>query len=304
MLCFFPLVLVFGLGMLAYGAAYTLFRGFLWVFRYAWPPIKWSLWHLSWPLRIVWSAFVGIVPSIRYMVRARRKRTVMKRYWSASLDLEKGQCASSSGSVLNVAGTHNAQVPSHPNYSILSLASSSQPQQPTQAGDIMSSREPLPNISLNVGTCGHYHNWHCWACEGQACIRCSVEISRLPPTTQHFFCEPRCSRCYLNTMCGILPSKKKSKPCSHRQNQCKTLPTSRVCLPCSQNCSADELVRRLEERERQELIHLARHNLKCGVCERRLQPKGPRWWTCCDCNEECNSNYHPPWSKIPELAPL
>ena len=287
--------------MLGYAAAYILYKWFLWVFRYAWPPIKWSLWHLSWPLRIVWSAFVRFVPSIRYMVRARLKRIVMKKHWSGSLDLEKGRCASSSGSVLNVAGTHNTQVQSYPNYSNLSLASSSKPQQPIQAGDTMSSREPLPKVSLNVGICGHNHDWHCWACEAQACTQCSVEISGLPPTTQHFFCEPRCSRCYLNTMCGILPSKK-FKSCSHRQNRCKTLQTPRVCLSCSENCSGDELVTRLGEREREELLHLARHNLKCGVCEQRLQPKGPRWWTCCDCNEECNSNYHPPWSKIPELA--
>ena len=247
---------------------------------------------------------MGIVPSIRYMIRARLKRIAMKKYWSASLDLEKGRCTSSSGSVINVAGTHKIQVQSYPNYPNMSLASSSQPQQPIQAGDITSSREPLPKVSLNVGICGHNHNWHCWACDAQACAQCSVEISTLPPTTQHFFCEPRCSPCYLKTMCGVLPSKK-SKPCSHRQNRCKTLQTPRVCRSCSENCSnGDELVRRLGERERRELLHLARHNVKCGVCERRLQPKGPRWWTCCDCNEECNSEYHPPWSKMPELAPL
>ena len=303
-LCFFPVIIALGIAagivMIGFGAAYLIYKWFLWLYPYASPPIKWSLWHLSWPLRIVWSAFVGIVPSIRYMVRARLKRLAMKKSWSGSLDLEKGRCASTSGSVLDVAGTHNTQMQPYPN---VNMASSSQPrQQPVQASNITSSRELLSKVSLNVGICGHNHDWHCWACEAQACTQCSVEISGLPPATQHFFCEPRCSRCYLHTMCGILPSKK-SKSCSHRQNRCETLQTPRVCLSCSKNCSGDELVRRLGERESEELLHLARHNLKCGVCERRLEPKGPRWWTCCDCNEECDSNYHPPWSKVPELAP-
>ena len=301
---FFPVILALGLALLVYGAvyglykvvAYILYKSFSRLYPYVSPPIKWSLWHLSWPLRIVWSTLVGIVPSIRYMARARSKRVLMEKSCSRSLDLEEGRQPSSSGSVLHMAETHRTWIEPLPIYSNLSQASDSKSQQPTQAGD---TNESLSKVALKVRICGHSKDWRCWACGVQACSQCSVEISGLPQTTQHFFCEPRCSRCYLNTMCGILPAKK-SKPCSHRQDRCKTLQAQRVCRSCSENCSADELLGGLEERERKELLHLARHNLKCGVCEQRFQPKGPRWWTCCDCNEECNSDCHPQWSKEPE----
>ena len=298
-LFFFPVVIACGIAVLGFAAAYGLYKWFSWLYRYVSPPIKWSLWHLSWPLRIVWSTLVGIVPSIRYTARARLKRVLTEKSRSASLDLEKGRYASSSGSVLHMAETHRTWIEPHRNFSNLSQASNSKSQQPTQAGNTGSSIESLSKVALSARICGHSNDWHCWACGVQACSQCSVEISGLPQTTQHFFCEPRCSRCYLNTMCGILPAKR-SKPCSHRQDRCKMLQTPRVCRSCSENCSSDKLLRRLEEREREELLHLARQNLKCGVCEKRLQPKGPRWWTCCDCNEECNSDCHPSWSKIPE----
>ena len=299
LLFFSPLPLLLGIYMRSIKAAYILFVCFGWLYIYIWPPIPWPLWHLSWPLRIVWSTLVGIVPSIRYRARAKLKRIVMERSCSGSLDLEKGRYASSSGSVLHVAETYKTWIEPHPDSSNPSLAAGPLTQQPMQAGDIDPLKETVSKAGLKARICGHSNDWHCWACGLQACSQCSVEVSGLPQTTQHFYCEPRCSRCYLNTMCGILPAKK-SKPCSHRQDRCKTLQTPRVCRSCSENCSGDKLLRRLEEREREELIHLARHNLKCGVCENRLQPKGPRWWTCCDCNEECNSDYHPSWSKIPE----
>ena len=301
LLFFFPVVLACGVVFLGSVAAYGLYKLAAYMFSrlypYVSPPIKWSLWHLSWPLRIVWSTLAGIVPSIRYMARARSKRLLTEKSCSGSLDLEEGRHTSSSGSVLHMAKPHRTWIQPHTNFSNLSQASNSKSQQVTQAGDAGPSNESLSKVALKARICGHSEDWHCWACGVQTCSQCSV--SGLLKTTPHFFCEPRCSRCYLNTMCGILPAKK-SKPCSHRQDRCKTLQTPRVCRSCSENCSPHELAGRLEEREKEELLHLARHNLKCGVCEQRLQPKGPRWWTCCDCNEECNSDHHPSWSKIPE----
>ena len=308
MLLFFPLVLALGMG------CGILYLGFLVVvmlkkfgvrlYPYVSPPIKWSLRHLSWPLRITWFALKGIVPSFRYMYRARLKRALMEEAVSVSLDLETGRekgqrHAFSLGSILSMVEPHKAHIETTPNLPNPSLALNSATRQPRQAGDAKCSTESLPNVPLTALICGHGNNWHCRTCGTQACFQCSVEISDTPPTTQHFFCEPRCSRCYLNTMCGVLPAKKQ-KPCSHRQDRSRMLPTLRVCRSCSENRSGDGILRRLSEQEKQELLHLARHNLKCGVCETRLRPKGPRWWTCCDCNQECNSDLHPPWSKIPE----
>ena len=307
-LVFFPLVLALGMvcGILFLGfLAVVMLKKFgVRLYPYVSPPIKWSLRHLSWPLRITWFALKGIVPSIRYMYRARRKWALMEESASVSLDLEKGRekrrrHASYSSSILSIAKPHKARIESSPNPSDRSLALSSPTRQPRQAGDAKCSTETLSNVLPAALICGHGSNWHCRTCATQACFQCSVKISDTPPTTQHFFCEPRCSRCYLNTMCGVLPAKKQ-KPCSHRQDRCKKLPTPRVCRSCSENRSGDAILRSLCEQERQELLHLARHNLKCGVCETRLRPKGPRWWTCCDCNQECNSDLHPPWSKIPE----
>ena len=243
---FFPVVLAFGIIVLGFLAACTLYRWFLWLYRYVSPPIKWSLWHLSWPLRILWFILVGIVPSVRYMTRARLKWVLKRRSCSGSLDLEKGRHVSSPGSVLRTADTHQIWIEPHPSSSNPRLASDSPTQQPTQAGDTESSKESLSKASPRARSCEHGDDWHCWACGIQACSQCSVEVSGFPQTTQHFFCEPRCSRCYLNTMCGVLPAKK-SKPCSHRQNRCKTLQKPRVCRSCSENCSDDELLRRLGE---------------------------------------------------------
>ena len=307
-LVFLPLVLALGIGFgiscLGFLAFVKLKEFGVWLYPYVSPPIKWSLRHLSWPLRITWFAFRGIVPSFRYMYRARLKRALMEESVSASLDLAKGRekgqrHASSSGSILSMAKPHKARIETSPNLSNRSLDLNSPTRQLRQAGDVKRSTEPLSNVLPTALICGHRNNWHCRTCGTQACFQCSVEISDTPPTTHHFFCEPRCSRCYLNTMCGVLPAKKQ-KPCSHRQDRCKQLPTTRVCRSCSENRSGDAILRRLSEQERQELLHLARHNLKCGVCETRLRPKGPRWWTCVDCNQECNSDLHPPWSKIPE----
>ena len=303
MLVFSPLVLAFGMGcglfFLGLLAVFQLEKFGVWLYPYVSPPIKWSIRHLSWPLRITWFALKGIVPLFRYMYRARLKWVLMGEYVSASLDLEKGRLyASSSGSILSMADPHRAHTEPLSDHSNRSLALNSTTRQPRQAGDAVSI-ESFLNVPPTALICGHGNDWHCRTCGTQACFQCSVEISDTPPTTQHFFCEPRCSRCYLNTMCRVLPTKKQ-KPCSHRQDRCNMLPTPRVCRSCSENRSGDAILRRLGEQERQELLHLARHNLKCGVCETRLRPKGPRWWTCCDCNEECNSDLHPPWSKIPE----
>ena len=302
-LVFFPLVLAFGMvcGIyyLGFHAAVKLIDLGTWLYPYVSPPIKWSIRHLSWPLRITWFALKGIVPSFRYMYRARLKWVLMEGSVSPSHDLEKGRrCASSSGSIPSMAEPHRARIEIPPDLSHRSLALNSPTRQPRQAGGAESSIESFSNVAP---ICGHGNDWHCRTCGTQACFQCSVEISNTPPptTTPHFFCEPRCSRCYLNTMCGVLPAKKQ-KPCSHRQDRCNTLPTPRVCRSCSENRSGDAILRGLEEQERQELRHLARHNLRCGVCETRLRPKGPRWWTCCDCNQECNSDLHPPWSKVPE----
>lgn len=304
MLAFSPAVLALGMGFgilaLGFSAAMMLRRLAVWLYPYVSPPIKWILWYLSWPLRITWFALKDIVPSFRYMARMRLKWILMEESGSPSLDLEKGQRhTSSSKAFLRMVGLRKSRIESHPNFSMRSLASGSPTQKPRQASDAGSSTELLSNASPTALICGHGSDWHCRTCENQACFQCSVEISESPSTTQHFFCEPRCSRCYLNTMCGVLPAKKQ-KPCSHRQGRCKTLPKPRVCRSCSENRGSDVLLRRLEEQEREELLHLARHNLKCGVCESRLRPRGPRWWTCCDCNQECNSDLHPPWSKIPE----
>jgi hypothetical protein len=300
---FFPIVLLLALGfaitVLAVLIANILREWCSKISPYVSPPIKWLLWHLSWPLRIVWTTLVRIVPSIRYMARAQCKRTLMEASSPGSLDVEKGQYVSSSGSVLYMAKIRDAWIEPPPNVSNPNPASNSLIQQPTQAADTEVLNESSGKESLNARICGHGGDGHCWACGVQACSQCSIEISRLPQTTLHFFCEPRCSGCYLKTMCGTLPTKK-LKPCSHRQDRCMTLQTPRACLSCSENCREEELLRRLEEQEKEELLHLARHNLKCGVCEKRLQPKGPRWWTCCDCNEECNSDFHPPWSRVPE----
>ena len=303
MLVFSPLVLAFGMGcglfFLGLLAVFQLEKFGVWLYPYVSPPIKWSIRYLSWPLRITWFALKGIVPLFRYMYRARLKWVLMGEYVSASLDLEKGRLyASSSGSILSMAEPHRAHTEPLSDHSNRSLALNSTTRQPRQAGDAVSI-ESFLNVPPTALICGHGNDWHCRTCGTQACFQCSVEISDTPPTTQHFFCEPRCSRCYLNTMCRVLPTKKQ-KPCSHRQDRCNMLPTPRVCRSCSENRSGDAILRRLGEQERQELLHLARHNLKCGVCETRLRPKGPRWWTCCDCNEECNSDLHPPWSKIPE----
>ena len=303
LLFYFPIVIALGLGlgmfMLGTAALYGLIIVFEFLYKYVAPPIKWSLWHLSWPLRSVWSALEGVVPSIRYLARVRHKRNLMAKSRSGCFDLEKGRYASSSGSVLHVPETHKTWIEAHSDSSKLTLAAGFPSQQMIQAGDTESSKKTLSRCVLNVGICGHSNDWHCWACGVQACSQCSVLICGLPSTTQHFFCEPRCSGCYLKTMCGTLPAKK-TKPCSHRQVRCDMSQTPRFCRSCSENCSGDELLRRLEKCEREELFHLARHNLKCGVCEKRLQPKGPRWWTCCDCNEECNSDCHPSWSSTPE----
>ena len=303
MLVFSPLVLAFGMGcglfFLGLLAVFQLEKFGVWLYPYVSPPIKWSIRHLSWPLRITWFALKGIVPLFRYMYRARLKWVLMGEYVSTSLDLEKGRLyASSSGSILSMAEPHRAHTEPLSDHSNRSLALNSTTRQPRQAGDAVSI-ESFLNVPPTALICGHGNDWHCRTCGTQACFQCSVEISDTPPTTQHFFCEPRCSRCYLNTMCRVLPAKKQ-KPCSHRQDRCNMLPTPRVCRSCSENRSGDAILRRLGEQERQELLHLARHNLKCGVCETRLRPKGPRWWTCCDCNQECNSDLHPPWSKIPE----
>ena len=289
---FFPLVLALGMGCAIF------YLGFLAVVKlrdfgvwlYHSPPMKWSIRHLGWPLRITWFALKGIVPSCRYMYRARLKWILMEESVSASLDLEKGRrrASSSSGSIASMAEPHRARIESR---------------QPRQAGGgAESSIESFSNVAPTARICGHGNDWHCRTCGTQACFRCSVEISNPPPTTRHFFCEPRCSRCYLNTMCGgVLPRKKQKTPCSHRQDRCKLLPTPRVCRSCAEDRGGgDAILRRLGELEREELWHLARQNLKCGVCETRLGGNGPRWWTCCDCNQECDSELHPPWSKVPE----
>ena len=304
MLVFSPVVLALGMGCgicyLGFLAVVKLRDFGVWLYPYVSPPIKWLIRHLSWPLRITWFALKGIVPLFRYMYRARVKRALMEETLSASLDLEKGlRYASSSGSTLSMAEPHRAHIETLPDHSNRSLALNFPTRQPRQAGDAESSIESFSNVPLMALICGHGNDWHCRTCGTQACFQCSVEISDTPPTTQHFFCEPRCSRCYLNTMCGVLPAKKQ-EPCSHRQDRCTILPTPRICRSCSENRSGEAILRRLGEQERHELLHLARHNLKCGVCETRLRPKGPRWWTCCDCNQECNSDLHPPWSKIPE----
>lgn len=304
MLAFSPLVLALGMGFeilaLGYFAASMLKVFLVWLYPYVSPPIKWLLWYLSWPLRITWFALKEIVPLVRYVARLRLKWILMEESGSASLDLEKGRRhASSSGSILRMIGLHKPRIESHSSFPMRNLASKSPTQQPRQASDAESSTEPLSNASPTAPICGHGNGWHCPTCGNQACFQCSVELSNSLPTTQHFFCEPRCSRCYLNTMCGVLPAKKQES-CSHRQDRCRTLPTPRVCRSCSENRNGDALLRTLGEQEREELLHLARHNLKCGVCETRLRPKGPRWWTCCDCNQECNSDLHPPWSKTPE----
>lgn len=156
----------------------------------------------------------------------------------------------------------------------------------------------LPTTDLpNPLVCTHREHLICSFCQVQTCEECSTEINRLPETRPHFFCEPRCSRCYYKSMCNILPIKK-SEPCPHRQHHCSKLQAPRACLSCSEKCSDEDLLRKLEEQEAAELRHLARHNVRCGVCETRLKPDGPRWWTCCDCNEECNSGFHPAWSTM------
>ena len=300
---FSPIVLLIALGFAIIGLAgliiFFLRKWWPKIYPYVSPPIKWLFWPLSWLLRTAWTSLVRIVPSIRYMARAQRKRTLMEASSPGPLDLEKGQYVSSSGSVLHMTQIRDTWIAPPPDVSNPNLASNSPIQQPTQAADARALNKASGKEFRIARICGHGGSGHCYACSVQACSRCSVKISKPLQTTLHFFCEPRCSGCYLKTMCRTLPTKK-SKPCSHRQDRCQTLPTSRVCLSCSENYSEEELLRRLEEQEREELLHLARRNLKCGVCEKRLQPKGPRWWTCCDCNEECNSDYHPPWFKVPE----
>ena len=131
MLVFFPLVLALGMGWgilcLGYLAVGKLRKFGIWLYPYVSPPIKWSLRRLSWPLRITWFALKGIVPSFRYMYRARLKWVLVEESVSASLDLEKGRekgrrYASSSGSILSMAKPHKARIETPPNLSNRSLA--------------------------------------------------------------------------------------------------------------------------------------------------------------------------------------
>lgn len=324
-LAFSPLLIafgiVFGIGALAFLAAKMLWKALVWLYPYVSPPFKWLLWYLSWPLRISWFALKGVVPLVRFIARTRRKWILIEDEESSAEvsldDLEKGhgrRHISSPGSSLlrMVVGLRKSSKVPHPNDFSLEILDPIPTQQPRQAGGgAEASSEPLLNAAPPTAPiCGHSNDWHCRTCGNQTCFQCSVEISDSPSTTPHFFCEPRCSRCYLNTMCGGVfsptPTAKKQKnqkrnlnPCTHRQNRCKSLPKPRICKQCAanENTSTDVLLRVIVEQERKELIHLARENLKCGVCEKRLRPKGgPRWWVCCDCNEECGSGVHPSWS--------
>ena len=146
---------------------------------------------------------------------------------------------------------------------------------------------------LRWKTCQQGNKVQCWCCRIQICKGCSVKVRPgIPQTSRHLqYCEPRCSRCYFQNMCG---RKSGSKLCNHLQNR-----EQNVCSSCSHLAEEVRLMRR-EEKEMVELQHLARHNLRCSLCMRRLPPTGPRWWGCSECGLECTVDYHPAWSKSPE----
>lgn len=151
---------------------------------------------------------------------------------------------------------------------------------------------------LRWKSCQQGNKAQCWCCRIQICRGCSIEVRPgIPQTSCHLrYCEPRCSKCYLQSMCG---RKSGSELCNHLRNLYMTNEKQDVCSSCSQLTKEERLMRR-EEKELVELQHLARHNLRCGLCERRLPPTGPRWWACSECGSECTVDYHPAWSKSPE----
>ena len=181
---FSPLVLALGIFALLFFLAIFILEGLIRYFiKYVSPPIKWSLWHLSRPLRIAWLALRRVVPLFRYTARARVKRHLMEKSDPASPDLEQGRLhASSSGSIFCLAKSLKSRL----DLFNRRLASNSPTLQLRRLGDPQPSTESLSEVSLVARRCGHDQNWHCRICGTQACFRCSVELSESPPSTRIF----------------------------------------------------------------------------------------------------------------------
>jgi tRNA(Ile2) C34 agmatinyltransferase TiaS len=70
-----------------------------------------------------------------------------------------------------------------------------------------------------------------------------------------------------------------------------------LCALCAQD--EDEHVAaprdKRAEREKREILQLARERDTCTSCGVGLKKSGPRWWACPTCRSGCLSPYHPAW---------
>jgi hypothetical protein len=131
------------------------------------------------------------------------------------------------------------------------------------------------------------------ACEYQS------NISLTPQTTSHIlYCQPRCSKCYYAKNCKW--GEKSPCSCYYLRRRVEALGSIRLCSYCS-HLSRKNILSRIEDNESSEIQHLARQQLRCGQCEQKLSPSGPRWWCCSQCSNECVSGYHPAWAGMAEV---
>jgi hypothetical protein len=270
---------------------------------------------IGFPPRMLWRLLNNVGPTYRFIARRHAKWARHRKELSEAQDKRK-KAAIAAGRSVAQAVFPSSHIPMQPG-----VAEDTGPVELVQlfneigSGSEMQHMNDLrdraifstPNAALALEklrgvTCEPGSRASCWACGIGICALCKVHTeAQVPLTTCHLAqCTPRCSSCYYNTECQNKYRKSLwSSPCNvHKVRTTANLKEKAgelrdLCRACA--ASSPEIVREArEEREVQEMRHLAKGILRCGLCKRTLGKKGPRWWVC-DCLAECSSEYHAAW---------
>jgi hypothetical protein len=103
--------------------------------------------------------------------------------------------------------------------------------------------------------------------------------------------KPYCSECFRESCCHAGPFELSPQCCCNEsQKMCDVL----VCRGCN-GLPNWELRPKRDEKALKNLRATGRGNMKCARCAQPLPLKGPRWWRCALCDQECRSNVHSTW---------
>ena len=148
---------------------------------------------------------------------------------------------------------------------------------------------------LSSVTCDRAGRSSCWACSIQICRTCTSQ-SRVDAALiqQHMdSCTPYCHKCYFRALCSGLRSDDHSSGCSGLSRSTSRDQMRSLCRPCSGQPSTATCKRRTQK-EIRELQLLANQAMRCANCDSGLSERGPRWWICDACKQECTNECHDP----------